>query len=99
MSTILAASTGLALGLRHAFEPDHLAAVGTFLPRDAAPRSAAAIGALWGFGHAAAILAALKSGVLTGLITDEATATVLASEAQGGPEAATEPGGEISTRL
>ena len=48
---------------------------------------------------AAAILAALKSGVLTGLITDEATATVLVSEAQGGPEAATEPGGETSKRL
>ncbi len=43
---------------------------------------------------AAAILAALKSGVLTGLITDEATATALVSQAQGGPEAATEPGGK-----
>ena len=48
---------------------------------------------------AAAILAALKSGVLTGLITDEATATVLVSEVQGGPAAATKPGGKTSTRL
>ena len=48
---------GLVLGVRHALEPDHLAAVGTFVPTNATPRRAATIGALWGAGHAVAILA------------------------------------------
>ncbi len=47
---------GLMFGVRHALEPDHLAAVGTFVPENATPKGAAYIGALWGAGHAAAVL-------------------------------------------
>jgi cytochrome c biogenesis protein CcdA len=47
---------GLMFGVRHALEPDHLAAVGTFVPKHATPRGAAYIGALWGAGHATAVL-------------------------------------------
>ncbi len=47
---------GLVFGVKHALEPDHLAAVGTFVPKHATPRGAAYIGALWGAGHAAAVL-------------------------------------------
>jgi hypothetical protein len=46
------------LGLRHAFEPDHMAAVATLMsgtPRR--PGAAARLGASWGFGHGAALLA------------------------------------------
>ena len=48
---------GLYLGMRHALEPDHLAAVGTCVPRSASPKRAATIGAVWGAGHSASILA------------------------------------------
>lgn len=42
------------LGLRHATDPDHLAAVTTLIAsgRDRATRSAARLGAWWGMGHA-----------------------------------------------
>lgn len=58
MSTFVTGSLmGFYLGMRHALEPDHLAAVGTCVPRSASPRRAATIGALWGAGHSASILA------------------------------------------
>ncbi len=42
------------LGLRHATDPDHIAAITTLLAsgRDGARRRAAALGAWWGLGHA-----------------------------------------------
>jgi hypothetical protein len=55
----------LAQGLRHAFEPDHLAAVSTLLADGRGARRAAVLGAAWGAGHTlalfgvAAVLAAL----------------------------------------
>ena len=48
---------GIALGARHAFEPDHLAAVSTLVSERPRPRQAALLGALWGLGHTAALLA------------------------------------------
>ena len=43
---------GLLLGLRHAFEPDHLAAVSTLATRPGARLwSAARLGLVWGLGH------------------------------------------------
>lgn len=55
--TILAvAGIGLLLGLRHAFEPDHLAAVSTLATRPAARLwSAARLGLVWGLGHTATV--------------------------------------------
>ena len=56
MTTLLAASAaGLFLGFRHAFEPDHLAAVGSMVPSNAGPKRAAIVGAVWGSGHAAGL--------------------------------------------
>ncbi len=46
---------GLALGVRHAVEPDHLAAI-TTLVGGRGPLAAARTGAAWGLGHATAIL-------------------------------------------
>jgi ABC-type nickel/cobalt efflux system permease component RcnA len=47
---------GLALGLRHAFEPDHLAAVSTLVAEQRSSRAAALLGAVWGIGHSLALL-------------------------------------------
>jgi high-affinity nickel permease len=47
------------LGLRHATDPDHLAAVTTLVAsgRERASRSAARLGAWWGLGHAVTLVA------------------------------------------
>jgi ABC-type nickel/cobalt efflux system permease component RcnA len=47
----------LALGLRHASDPDHLAAVTTLIAsgRERASRSAARLGFVWGLGHATSL--------------------------------------------
>jgi ABC-type nickel/cobalt efflux system permease component RcnA len=49
----------LVLGLRHATDPDHLAAVTTMLAsgKDRAARSAARLGFVWGMGHATSLFA------------------------------------------
>jgi hypothetical protein len=47
------------LGLRHATDPDHLAAVTALVAGDeAAPRQAARLGAAWGVGHATVLVTA-----------------------------------------
>jgi high-affinity nickel-transport protein len=48
---------GFALGLRHAFDPDHVAAVSALLARHRSPWTASWVGASWGAGHAAMLLA------------------------------------------
>ena len=45
------------LGLRHALEPDHMAAVATLVTGTRRPTAAARLGASWGIGHGAALLA------------------------------------------
>ncbi len=46
---------GLGLGMRHALEPDHLAAVSTLVTTTTNRRAGAWLGACWGFGHSAAL--------------------------------------------
>jgi sulfite exporter TauE/SafE len=55
---------GFLLGLRHAADPDHLAAVGTIVARQQSLREAARVGILWGLGHTGTIL--LAGGMLLG---------------------------------
>src|SRR6266852_3525361 len=52
-SIVAVRATGCLLGLRHAFEPDHLAAVSTLATRPGGRRlwSAARLGLIWGLGH------------------------------------------------
>lgn len=57
MELVIATGLGLAVGARHAFEPDHLAAVSTLVAEQPRPRQAALLGALWGLGHTAALIA------------------------------------------
>lgn len=48
---------GFALGLRHATEADHLAAVSTIVSEKKGLMSASIVGGLWGVGHTIALLA------------------------------------------
>lgn len=57
IATTAAVSLGLLVGARHAFEPDHLAAVSTLVTTTRNARSAALLGVLWGLGHTLALLA------------------------------------------
>jgi hypothetical protein len=47
---------GLLVGLRHAFEPDHLTAVSTLIGETKDGWRGALLGALWGLGHTAALV-------------------------------------------
>ncbi|CAN5249284.1 hypothetical protein BH18ACT12_BH18ACT12_23030 [soil metagenome] len=51
---LIVAAVSILLGLRHASDPDHLAAVSTMIAsgRDRAARHAARLGFAWGLGHA-----------------------------------------------
>jgi high-affinity nickel-transport protein len=57
IATTAAVSLGLLVGARHAFEPDHLAAVSTLVTTSRNGRGAVWLGALWGLGHTLALLA------------------------------------------
>jgi hypothetical protein len=56
MSSLTVAVLGFLLGLRHAVDPDHVAAVSTIATRSTSFRRAAAVGAWWGLGHTLTIL-------------------------------------------
>jgi hypothetical protein len=47
---------GSLLGMRHALEPDHLAAVSTLVTRERSGYKAALVGACWGVGHTLSLL-------------------------------------------
>ena len=53
----LVAVVAILLGLRHATDPDHLAAVSTLVASRRGGRPAALLGAAWGLGHAATLFA------------------------------------------
>lgn len=55
-SSLLTGLIGLALGMRHAVEPDHLAAVSTLATEHRTPRAGLWLGALWGLGHSLSLL-------------------------------------------
>lgn len=50
-SSLAGVLLGLAVGLRHAFEPDHLTAVATLATETRDAKRGAMLGALWGLGH------------------------------------------------
>ncbi|MFS8070571.1 MAG: hypothetical protein ACMG6S_29755, partial [Byssovorax sp.] len=85
MSLVSAALLGLGLGVKHAFEADHVAAVCTLVARRGTVARAARFGALWGLGHGAVIilagsaLVALGAGVAGALAValDAAVAVML----------------------
>lgn len=66
MSLLSAALLGLGLGVKHAFEADHVAAVCALVARRGTVARAARAGALWGLGHGAVIIVAGTALVLLG---------------------------------
>ena len=56
VSVAPAAVLGFIVGLRHAIDADHVAAVGTIVARERNLRGAALIGAAWGLGHTLSLL-------------------------------------------
>jgi high-affinity nickel-transport protein len=59
---------GFFLGMRHATDADHVVAVTTIVSRERSIRSAAWIGAVWGFGHTLTIIAVGGAIILFGLV-------------------------------
>ncbi len=57
---------GFLLGFRHAFEPDHLAAVTTLATRQGSIRDAARLGLAWGIGHTTSIAAVALILIISG---------------------------------
>ncbi len=55
-SALFTGLLGVALGMRHALEPDHLAAVSTLATEHQDARAGLWVGALWGIGHSATLL-------------------------------------------
>ncbi len=58
---------GLLLGLRHAFEADHIAAIATIVSREKNPVRSGAIGGFWGVGHLMSLLLVGLPAVWLGL--------------------------------
>jgi high-affinity nickel-transport protein len=77
MSLVAASLLGLGLGVKHAFEPDHVAAVCTFVARGGSVGRAALSGALWGLGHGAVIVLGGGALIATGMSVPPGLAAVL----------------------
>jgi len=56
MSSLAGVLLGLFVGLRHAFEPDHLTAMATLVGDARGARRGALLGAIWGLGHTLALV-------------------------------------------
>ena len=67
MSSATILSLGFLLGLRHAMDADHIAAVSAIVGRERSIRSATPIGLLWGLGHAATLVGVGGALILLGL--------------------------------
>lgn len=62
---------GFLVGFRHAFEPDHLAAVTTLATRDRGLSHAARLGVAWGAGHTASVALVAVVLILLGVHVPE----------------------------
>ena len=51
LELIASSSLGSLIGMRHALEPDHLAAVSTLISEERSSGKAALLGICWGLGH------------------------------------------------
>ena len=67
LAPLIALVLGVLLGIRHAFEPDHLAAVSTLAAEERSVKGGLFLGALWGVGHSTALL--LVGGSLAAIET------------------------------
>lgn len=67
MSIVSALVTGGILGIRHALEADHLAAVMTLVDDDHQPAQSASVGTSWGIGHSLPIIVVGLGFLLLGI--------------------------------
>lgn len=56
LELLTSSGLGSLLGMRHALEPDHLAAVSTLVSRERSSAKAALLGVCWGLGHTAGLI-------------------------------------------
>src|SRR3954470_10626325 len=68
---------GLVLGLKHATEADHLAAVSTIVSERRSVLGAARVGALWGLGHSTSLFVAGLLVILLGISIPKPVAIAL----------------------
>jgi len=76
-SILLTLGLGFALGLRHATEADHLAAVSTMVSERRSLWESARVGALWGLGHTTSLVIAGLLVLVLGITIPERVATLL----------------------
>src|SRR6187431_141542 len=62
---------GFVVGFRHAFEPDHLAAVTTLATRERSLSLAARLGLAWGVGHTLAVAVVATALIVLGVQVPE----------------------------
>ncbi|HKG21748.1 MAG TPA: hypothetical protein VKC34_07595, partial [Blastocatellia bacterium] len=77
LSTYSILVLGFVLGLKHAVEADHIAAVSTILSEKKGLVRSSIIGGLWGVGHTASLLIAGVAVLLLGIQIDERVALAL----------------------
>lgn len=68
---------GLVIGMGHALEADHLAAVGAMAVGKSSPTSLALRGAAWGLGHTVTLFLLCSAAILFGMVLTEQTAAGL----------------------
>ena len=92
---LASAGLGALLGMRHALEPDHLAAMSTLMTGERSSAKAAWLGACWGLGHTLTLLAAGTSWWCCGPTCPPAPLDVRAvrGPAAGGVRRARDPSG------
>jgi hypothetical protein len=73
LELVTSSGLGSLLGMRHALEPDHLAAVSTLMTGERTTARAAWLGACWGFGHTLTLVA---TGALLVALRSELPASV-----------------------
>jgi len=65
---------GLLIGMQHALEADHVAAVAAIAARETSRRRIVVHGAVWGIGHTVTLMTAAAAVILFGLVIGEALA-------------------------
>jgi ABC-type nickel/cobalt efflux system permease component RcnA len=76
-SVLATLAFGFVLGLKHATEADHLAAVSTIVSERRSILQSASVGVLWGMGHTVSLLAAGLFVIAFGVVIPESAANVL----------------------
>jgi len=79
MTPLAVLGLGFVLGMRHATDVDHVAAVSTMAGRERTLRGALGLGTLWGVGHTLTVLVVGGAMVLFGVVIPERLGLTLSS--------------------